>query len=118
MRTPNAERAEVPAAKVTRYPLSLESEDGRSKAMFFLSCGFTTADWEVFAEALVAHVQTHDFVRSEATQWGGQIHGGWPPAVPGGGYVNIRSVWNIKPPATHPRLVTAHPLPRPSGQER
>ncbi|HZW08639.1 MAG TPA: hypothetical protein VFF69_01935 [Phycisphaerales bacterium] len=41
MHTPNADMAEVPPAKVTRYLLSLESEDGRSKAAFFLSRGFS-----------------------------------------------------------------------------
>ena len=46
----------VPQAKITRYLLDLTSKDGRGKAIFFLSFGFTLDKWEVLGEALKQHI--------------------------------------------------------------
>jgi len=118
MLTPNADMAEVPPAKVTRYLLSLESEDGRSKAAFFLSRGFHMENWTVLSEALLDHIRSNDYVGLQTTRWGVKYVVDGPLRCPDGGVANVRSVWNIKAPATHPRLVTAHPLPRSPKEER
>ncbi len=61
MRTPNAEHAEVPAAKITHYLLALDSEDGQAKAIFFLSQGFTLFRWRKLADALRNHISDNDY---------------------------------------------------------
>jgi hypothetical protein len=112
MKTPNAEHAEVPERKVTHYLLSPESEEGRGKAMFFNARGFSSKQWRMLAIALRAHVRSHNYVQVRRTRWGERYVVDGPLECPDGESANIRSIWNIKPPATHPRLVTAHPLPR------
>jgi hypothetical protein len=52
---PNASRAVVPEAKITRYLLSETHPAGRSKARFFTAHGFSPAQWEVLATALPDH---------------------------------------------------------------
>jgi hypothetical protein len=109
--------AEVPPAKATQYLLSLESEDGHSKAVFFLSRGFSREASSVLVEALLSHIRSNDYVTIRTTPWGVKYVVDGPMQCPDAGTANVRSVWNIKPPATHPRLVTAHPLPRGPSQE-
>lgn len=112
MRTPGAEHAEVPERKVTDYLLSLKSEGGQGKAVFFMSLGFDPESWQVLANALKGHVRANDYVEARRTRWGVRYVVEGPLQCPDGGLVNVRSIWNIEPPATHPRLVTSYPLPR------
>jgi len=112
VRTPNAHKAEIPPAKITHYLLSLGSLHGRGKAIFFQSKGFTLPAWKMLAEALQDHVQTNDYVSVSPTPWGTKYTVEGPLRCPDGSTAHVRSVWNIKPPATHPRLITAHPLRR------
>jgi hypothetical protein len=49
MKLPNHENAVVPEAKIIKYLLSLDSENGKAKARFFLAFGFTIEEWEVIA---------------------------------------------------------------------
>jgi hypothetical protein len=111
MLTPNAEQAEVPERKVTEYLLALGSEEGHGKAVFFLSRGFSTEQWEALASALRQHILNNSVASQRSTAWGTRYVVDGPLQCPDGGVAAVRSVWNIKPPAAHPRLVTAHPLP-------
>jgi len=110
MTTPNAREAEVPEDKVVRYLLNLSHEDGRGKAIFFLNRRFSASDWEQLAEALRQHVLTNDAASVEPHTWGTKYVVDGPLMCPDGSTPNVRSVWNIKPPATHPRFVTSYPL--------
>ncbi len=112
MRTPNAEHAEVPDRKVIDYLLALGSEEGHGKAVFFMSRGFTPEAWHELADALREHIRAHDYVEARQTRWGTRYVVDGPLQCPDGGFASVRSIWNIKSPATHPRLVTSYPLPR------
>jgi hypothetical protein len=115
MQVPHAEQAEVPERKVTEYLLALASEDGHGKAAFFLSRGFALNAWQVFAAELRNHVRTLGYTDSQPTKWGVKYVVDGPLQCPDGGTANVRTIWNITPPAVHPRLITAHPLPRLRG---
>jgi len=58
MKLPNWQKAIVPKKKVTEYLLSFKHRDGRSKAAFFASHGFSVVDWKVLALALKHHAAT------------------------------------------------------------
>ncbi|MDX1993429.1 MAG: hypothetical protein SF029_13650 [bacterium] len=93
MKLPNVEQAVVRESKITKYLLSLESEDGHPKAQFFMRFGFSLEAWEALAEALLRHARDHEVISAETTPFGvlyiieGAIIGmdGRTPAV--------RSIW-------------------------
>ena len=66
MKLPRARRARVDDRKVVGYLLSTRHPDGRSKAAFFGSFGFSAARWELLADALRDH-GTNGEVTSIAT---------------------------------------------------
>lgn len=110
---PNAEFAEVPQEKITRYLLDLGSEDGHAKAVFFIGRGFSPALWPTLAESLRRQAGTVPFVQESSSQWGTKYVIEGPLHCPDGSVVNVRSVGNIKPPSPNPRLITAYPTPQP-----
>ena len=55
MKLPRARRARVGEGKVVGYLLSTNHPDGRSKAAFFGSFGYSVARWELLADALRDH---------------------------------------------------------------
>jgi hypothetical protein len=65
LKLPNQEKAIVAKSKIVNYLLDLFSENGKAKARFFLSFGFTIEAWEVMAQALKQHVSDHDVTRVE-----------------------------------------------------
>lgn len=109
---PNAEQAEVPPEKITRYLLDLGSEDGHSKAVFFIGRGFSPALWSILAEALRHQVVSVPVVQELTSEWGTKYIVEGPLHCPDGSIAHVRTVWNIKPPSQNPRLVTAYPAPR------
>ena len=58
MKLPNVEDARVDRTKIVDYLLALEHQEGAAKAAFFLRFGFTAADWQTFAGALISHART------------------------------------------------------------
>lgn len=112
MRLPNAQSATVPERKVTHYLLNSAHPVGGSKAWFFLRFGFTVADWQRLAEALLRHAREHDVVETEQTLHGTRYVVDGPLTAPDGTRLNVRSAWYINPGSDAPRFVTAHPLPR------
>ncbi len=114
MKLPNADKAQVPKAKITGYLLSFTHEDGRSKAAFFTRFGFSTSKWRALAVALKEHVKVHPVVKVEDSPFGtryvveGDFH------TPDGRSPVLRSIWFIENEDTVPRFVTAYPLRRKS----
>ena len=70
MKLPDALSAAVPERKVTHYLLTRRIPPGGSKASFFLRFGFTVADWQRLAEALLRHARENDAVEMERTRYG------------------------------------------------
>lgn len=110
MRLPNAQSAAVPERKITHYLLNPAHVAGGSKASFFLRFGFTVAEWQRLAEALLRHARENEVVETEKTAYGARYVVDGPLIAPDGKSLNVRSAWYIHPDNYAPRFVTAHPL--------
>ena len=110
MKLPNVDAASVPRLKITGYLLSKTHRDGRHKAAFFLSFGFTARAWQTLAEALLKHAADHPVARSEETSFGMRYVVEGTMSTPDGRTPRIRSVWFIDIDNTAPRFVTAYRL--------
>lgn len=108
---PNHEKCSVPEAKITRYLLNLESENGRSKARFFLAFGFTIEAWQIMAEALKQHAAAHEVTATVVRETFGVnyvVEG--TLNTPDGRNPEVRVIWAIDEGDDVPRLVSAYPL--------
>ncbi|MGH7782432.1 MAG: DUF6883 domain-containing protein [Candidatus Binatia bacterium] len=112
MRLPNAENAEIPESKITKYLLSTTHRAGKSKASFFMQFGFDLDRWEALALALKQHASDNEVALEEKTIFGTRYIVDGPLKAPDGRLLNIRSAWYIKTDGDVPRFVTAHPLRR------
>jgi len=112
MKLPNLDRVTIPEAKLTRYLLSVEHPDGRSKAAFFRGLGFSPERWSVFASALVVHADLHEVSSVETSEYGTRNTIDGSIETPDSRNPSIRSVWFIEDGGTNPRFVTAYPLRR------
>src|ERR1700733_11856759 len=112
MKLPDAHLAVVPEEKITLYLLNPAHPAGGSKASFFLRFGFSVAEWQRLAEALITHARANDVVESEETPHGIRHVVEGPLIAPDGTRLNIRSAWYISISGGAPRFVTAHPLPK------
>lgn len=112
MKLPNAEQAQVPELKITRYLLHPGHPAGGSKAVFFLSFGFTADSWRLLAAALLQHAREHEVAAVATSPYGTRYAVDGPLPAPSGDILNVRSTWFIDAGGSIPRFVTAHPLPR------
>ncbi len=112
MRLPNAEKAHVEPAKITRYLLSLNSESGWSKAKFFMEFGFNQEEWRRLEQAFLVHGNSHEVVRVIETQHGTKFTVDGALQTPDGRNPRVRTVWMIYHGADEPWLITAHPRRR------
>ncbi len=64
MKLPNWENALVSREKVVDYLMCFSHEEGCPKAVFFSRFGFTAAEWETLAEALIRHAGEHEVDKS------------------------------------------------------
>ena len=92
-KVPNAERAEVPDAKLKQYLLDPDHKEGGPKAAFFLSYGFTRESPELLRTALLAHVLDAD----ATVQKRPAVHYLVTDRIvsPDGRNPRVRSVWRI-----------------------
>ena len=110
MRLPNAERASVPARKITHYLLSPSHRDGRHKAAFFGSFGFELDSWKVLASALLQHARAHEVTEVVSTPFGQNYVVEGPLTAPDGRRPRVRAVWFIANQQETATLATAYPL--------
>lgn len=113
MKLPQFEQAIIPERKLVEYLLSPTHRDGRSKAAFFASFGFTKETSEMFADALRRHAGEHDVVATEMTAFGTSYTVEGMLRAPDSRLPLARVVWFIENGETVPRLVTAYPLKGP-----
>ena len=97
MKLPNAQLATVPERKVTHYLLNPGHPAGGSKATFFLRFGFTVAEWQRLAEALLRHARENEVAAMEQTAHGDRYVVDGPLTAPDGSRLNVRSAWYINP---------------------
>jgi hypothetical protein len=112
MKLPNAELAVVPERKLTQYLLNPAHPAGGSKAWFFLRFGFTVAEWQKLANALLRHARENEVAETEQTRHGRRYVVEGRLIAPDGAALNVRSAWYIDVGGDAPRFVTAHPLPK------
>lgn len=112
MKLPDAQSATVPERKVTHYLLNPAHPAGGSKAAFFLRFGFTVAEWQQLAEALLRHARENDVTETEQTPHGTRYVVDGQLTAPDGTRLNVRSAWYINLGGGGPRFVSAHPLPK------
>lgn len=112
MKLPYLKDAVVPQAKIISYLLNLShTGGGKDKAVFFYRFGFTIEQWEVLADALLAHAAQHDVANvMELPDRSHYVIDGELEA-PDGRRPRLRVVWVIETGSTKPRLVSAYPLP-------
>lgn len=110
MKLPNVEYLYVPPEKITEYLLDMEHENGRGKALFFIHFGFSVAQWEELASALIRHAHENEVTKQETTPFGtryvieGILH------TPVQRTPQVRVVWFIPKNEERPHLATAYPL--------
>jgi len=112
LKLPNYDKSTVPRTKVTDYLLSLSHYDGRGKARFFASFGFSLESWQILAEALRRHPADHEVTRIESSSFGTRYVIEGIISTPDGRAPFIRTVWFIETGEQIPRFVTAYPLRR------
>ena len=110
MKLPGHEQAVVAEVKITGYLLSETHEDGRHKAIFFTRLGFSVAQWQVLAQALLEHAAEHEVASVLSTPHGDHYAVEGELRTPSGRRPLVRSVWAVDTGSTVPRLITAYPL--------
>jgi hypothetical protein len=110
MELPNRHLAVVPREKITDYLLSTTHRDGRHKAAFFITFGYTVERWEDLADALMRHAVMHEVAKEEGSRFGTRYVVEGIMAMADGRDALLRSVWFIDRGTDTPRFVTAYPL--------
>ncbi len=110
MKLPNYQMAAVPQEKITGYLLSVTHRDGRHKAAFFSSFGFTAGNWQEMAAAMLEHAANHEVTKEEDSPFGKRYVIEGIIKCPDGRTPMVRTVWFIDTAADTPRFVTAYTL--------
>ena len=110
MKLPNAEQAIVDIAKLRDYSLDAAHEEGKHKARVFaaaLDMDQDDADW--LRTMLLAAALRYDCVPGRNTPFGQRYVLDFP-LTKSPHEARVRSVWNVRPGETAPRLVTCYVL--------
>lgn len=99
----------VEERKITDYLLSPTHPDGKPKARFFVSHGFTPQRWEELAEALREHARAYPVSGSRTLPHGVNYVVEGPLACPDGRRPRVTAVWHVPAGATFARLATSYP---------
>jgi hypothetical protein len=70
MKLPNPEVAVVSEEKIKGYLLSTNHRDGRHKAAFFVSYGYSVDNWQELALALRKHAEENEVAKVEDSPFG------------------------------------------------
>ena len=105
---PNAAEAIVDAVKVRDYLLNPGNLQNRGKAGQFGKYGFRRDDWQVLADALLAHAVVNNVVRTASSPHGVKYVVQCSLETPDRRNPCLRSVWFLNAGGQRPRLVTAY----------
>ena len=109
MKLPNAGRAMIPVEKLRDYLLSPDSEEGRSKAAFLESLGYTKNEWSVLDSHLRSQILPLDAEEVAPTKYGRKFIIRGLLTGPTGGTGPFVTVWMIPVGNDVPRFVTGYP---------
>ena len=110
MKLPHAEQAIVLIAKLRDYSLDATHEEGKHKARVFaaaLGIGPDDAPW--LREKLLEAALRHECARGRSTPFGQRYVLDFS-LTKGRQEARVRSVWNVRPGETEPRLITCYVL--------
>lgn len=107
MKLPNAEQAIVEIAKLRDYSLDAAHEEGKHKARVFAAALGIGADW--LREKLLDAALRSECERGRTTAFGQRYVLDFP-LTKGRQEAGVRSVWNVRPGETAPRLITCYVL--------
>ena len=110
MKLPNAENATVEIAKLRDYSLDATHEEGKHKARVFAAAlGICKDDADWLRESLMDAALRYECVHGRNTPFGQRYVLDFPLAKDGM-EAQVRSVWNVRPGETVPRLITCYVL--------
>ena len=107
---PNCEQAYVPEPKLKEYLLSDAHAVGRAKAKYFRLLGYTKANTDELANALLLIAKSNEITQEISTPYGVKYSIEGEIATPIGAAVRIITVWVIELSDERPRFVTAYPV--------
>jgi hypothetical protein len=105
---PNADQAIIPPEKLRDYLLSMDNEDGRSKAIFLARLGYTRERWSILEADLRSHILSLAAEETTPSKFGRKFTIRGPLQGPSGEAV-LTSIWIIRHGEEVPRFVTAYP---------
>jgi hypothetical protein len=107
MPIPNAISAYVPSEKLSGYLLNGQHPVGGTKAKWFRSLGYNSAD--ALEQDLLKLVRASEEFAEKKSSFGTKYVVSGKIAAPNGSEVNLKTVWIVESPDIRPRLVTAFP---------
>ena len=113
-RLPNAERAYVPASKLTDYLLSETHPVGRAKAQLLRAAGFDETNVNILEQRLIAIAHFEEVKEVTPSEYGTKYVIDGSIQSPNGSLIQLRTVWIIDRDQSDPRFITAYPA-RPGG---
>jgi hypothetical protein len=109
---PSVMNATIDDAKIIQYLLnSAHSSAAAGKANFFMSFGFSQANWAELKKSLLEHPQTNQVTNQTTTAFGDKYVISCSLTTPDGRNPCVISVWIIESPDPNPKFVTAYPDP-------
>jgi len=105
---PNFKSVQIDKVKITEYLLSPTNEEG--KAGFFTRFGFSVAKWEILAEAMRHHAESHKVAKAIQNRHGTKFLIEGMLTTPDGRNPLVRSIWLIETGKQVARLITAYPV--------
>jgi uncharacterized protein DUF6883 len=108
---PRVANAILDDRKITQYLLSTVHPIGASKAKFFMSFGFSPANWAELKRALLNHPLNNPVTDQTSNPFGQKFEVSCSLIAADGRNPCITSVWIIEPPDPNPRFITAYPNP-------
>lgn len=110
MKLPNRDKAVIPKDKLLKYLLSEIHPQGRSKARFFLSVGFSQLNIRALSKALKKIAKESEVNSKVSSPHGEKYVLNGDIKAPIGKTIKIRTIWIIDKGQKRPRFVTAYPV--------
>jgi hypothetical protein len=114
MKLRHYEKVIISPAKITKYLLCLDHPDGKSKAQFFLSSGFSLKSWKELDQALRRHALDHEVTQIEPSKHGTKYIIEGKLLTPDSRSPFVQVIWIIDNGEENPRLTTAYPINPPN----
>lgn len=106
---PNNKDAMVGADKISDYLLNDTHGQGKHKAAFFKSFGFSANSPKIFTEALKIHAIERELANINDSPFGKKYHLECIIKTPDDRNPCVVTVWIIENGSDQPRLITAYP---------